>query len=89
MAKKVIVENKAVSLSETKTRFGFGQIGNTTPPWVKNAFRVFFYVTSVLTIGLDIFTDIPTDVKLMVSKYVIQGNLFAHAISKMCGLESK
>lgn len=66
--------------------FGFGQIGNITPQWARTTFRVFFYVTGISTVILDIFTEIPPDIKLVINSSVIKANLLVHAISKMFGI---
>lgn len=70
-----------------ETKFGLGQIGNTTPEWAKIAFRVFFYVTGAAAIVLDIFTEIPPDIKLTINSSVIKANLLVHALTKMVGID--
>jgi hypothetical protein len=68
-------------------KFGVGQINNPTPQWAKNAFRWFFYITSIITIALDIFTEIPPDIKLIINASVVKANLLVHALSKLFGIE--
>jgi hypothetical protein len=68
------------------TKFGIGQIGNTTPKWAQVSFRIFFYATGIATVILDIYTEIPSDIKLMINSEVIKANLLVHAISKMFGI---
>lgn len=69
------------------TKFGFGQLSNPTPKWAKVIFRIFFYATGIATVILDIFTEIPMDVKLMINSGVIKANLLVHAVSKMFGVD--
>lgn len=68
-------------------KFGIGQIGKTTPEWAKKAFRIFFYVTGLTTVVLDIFTEIPPDIKLTINSAVIKALLLVHAASKMFGID--
>ena len=67
--------------------FGFGQMNTPTPKWANLAFRWFFYVTGIVTVALDIFTEIPPDVKLTINSTVIKANLLLHAVSKMFGIK--
>jgi hypothetical protein len=70
-----------------KVKFGFEQIGNTTPQWAKKAFRIFFYATGLITIVVDIFTEIPPDIKLSINSAVVKAMLLVHAASKMFGID--
>jgi hypothetical protein len=71
------------------TKFGLGQIGNSTPKWAQVAFRIFFYATGIATVILDIYTEIPSDIKLIINSEVIKANLLVHAISKMFGIDTR
>ncbi len=73
--------------SEGKLKFGFGQIPNRTPKWARWTFRIFFYTTGIVTSLVDIFTEIPTDVKLTITAAVLKSNLLIHALSKMFGID--
>lgn len=68
-------------------KFGLGQIGNKTPDWAKWAFRIFFYVTQTINLGLIMFSDIPVETKLKLTEYVTFANLAVHGLSKMWGVE--
>lgn len=70
------------------TKFGIGQIGKATPQWAQVAFRIFFYVTGIATVILDIYTEIPPDIKLVINSQVIKANLLVHAVSKMFGIDT-
>lgn len=62
-------------------------INKPTPNWARWTFRIFFYASSLTVIVLDIFTEIPPDVKLKISTIVIKANLFVHAISRLFGVD--
>lgn len=68
-------------------KFGLGQIGNKTPNFAKWFFRVFFYVTQTVNLGIILFSSIPAKTKLEITEYVTFANLAAHGFSKMFGIE--
>jgi len=74
-------------MKKPKTRFGFKYIDSPSPMWVKWVFRVFFYVTSMTTIALSTFTNIPNETKLLITEWVTFANLAVHSASKMFGIE--
>lgn len=77
-----------VPVETTKpVKFGFNQINNPTPKWAKVVFRVFFYVTGLSTIILDIFTEIPLATKLLILGIVVKSNMLVHAVSKLFGVD--
>lgn len=67
-------------------KFGLNQIGNQTPKWAKWFFRLFFYITSMTTLALSMFTTIPTEIKLHVAEAVGFANMAVHSFSKMWGI---
>jgi hypothetical protein len=73
-------------MSDT-TKFGPKFIGNPTPMWAKWLFRIFFYVTSMATLALSLFTSIPTEVKLHIAEGVAFANMAVHSMSKMFGIK--
>ena len=89
MAKKLLVDNKAVNPSETVVKFGFGQIGKTTPKWAKNAFRIVLYTATTLTLVTQIVTEIPADISTIIAKYSIEAVALVHAITKLWGVDLK
>lgn len=71
---------------EQEVKFGFNQIGNTTPKWAKWAFRVFFYLTQTVNLAIILFSKIPPETKLEITEYVTFANLAVHGLSKMWGI---
>jgi len=72
---------------EQQTGFGPKFIGNRTPVWARWMFRVFFYVTSMTTLALSIFTTIPVETKLHIAEVVAFANMAMHSFSKMFGIK--
>lgn len=68
-------------------KFGLNQIGNPSPKWAKWVFRIFFYVTSMTTLALSMFTTIPTETKLHIAEAVAFANMAVHSLMKMVGVE--
>jgi len=85
--KKILVDNKAVPVEETKTKFGIGQIGNTTPIWAKNAFRVALYVATALVLVTQTITEIPEPIKVSIAKYALEAITLIHALTKLFGVQ--
>ncbi|MDF3076117.1 MAG: hypothetical protein K0S09_6 [Sphingobacteriaceae bacterium] len=84
--KKVIIENKTVAVEDTTAKFGLGQITKPTPHWAKNAFRIVLYTVGVLNIITLTFSDFPIQWTEVINKYSAEVIIFAHAISKLFGL---
>ena len=76
-------------MSDQTQTTGFGPkfIGNTTPVWAKWLFRVFFYVTSMTTLALSLFSTIPVEIKLHIAEGVAFANMAVHSFSKMFGIK--
>lgn len=72
--------------TETKTTFGLPSLNKPTPKWATWFFRVFFYVTSMTTVALGMFTDIPVETKLHIAEWTAFGNIAVHAFTRMCGI---
>jgi hypothetical protein len=68
------------------TKFGPKQIGNPTPQWATNIFRVALYLAAITTIVLGTISEIPDHVKVIVLKYSIEGVTLIHAITKLFGI---
>lgn len=71
-----------------KTPFGFGQLLQQTPAWAKTTFKIFFYAAGLVTIALDVFTEIPPDVKAVINAAVIKAMLLVHLVSRMFGIDA-
>ncbi len=75
-------------MSDTQeTKFGPKFIGNETPKWARWLFRIFFYVTSMTTLALSLFSNIPTETKLHIAEAVAFANMAVHSFSKMFGIK--
>lgn len=74
-------------MEESKTKFGIKYITSPSPIWVKWVFRIFFYFTSMTTLALSTFTNIPAETKLLITEWVTFANLAVHSASKMFGIE--
>jgi hypothetical protein len=72
---------------QTSSGFGPKFIGEKTPSWAQWMFRIFFYVTSMTTLGLSLFTTIPVEVKLHIAEAVAFANMAVHSFSKMFGIK--
>lgn len=79
-------KNKENLLNLNNMPFGPNQLNKPTPPWAKKIFKIFLYVTGSITIILDVFTEIPADIKLLINSSVIKANLLVHAFSEMFGI---
>jgi len=72
---------------EKTTKFGPQFVGEPTPMWARWLFRIFFYSTSMATLGVGIFTNIDPGTKLQITQWVTFSNLAVHGFSKMFGIE--
>ncbi len=66
--------------------FGPDHFLKPTPKWAKTLFNIFFYTTSIVTSVLDIFTEIPPDIKLVITASVLKANLLLRAVTKCFGI---
>jgi len=71
----------------SNVKFGFGQLGKTTPEWAKNMFRVALYTAAAANFIVDTVTEIPPDVKVLVAKYSVYLVTAVHFFSKMWGIK--
>ena len=81
---KVIVDNKAVNIEDTKVTFG--AVSATTPVWAKWMFRGTLIVTSVLTIWIaatGIISE-PNKLEAVLALKLIDGLVFG--FSKLFGI---
>lgn len=85
--KKVLIENKSVAISDTKTTFGIGSISRPTPEVATKIFRVVLYVAGVVNIVLMTISEIPEPVKATVGKYSVEAVMLVHALTKLFGLK--
>lgn len=84
--KKVIIDNQTIAVKDTEVKFGLGQVSNPTPPVVTNIFRWVLYTVGVLNIATMTFTAIPAEVTDIINTWSAEVIVFAHAISKLFGL---
>lgn len=73
-------------MPEEVTKFGPKQIGNPTPQWATNVFRIALYTAGVTTIIIGTFTSIPPTIKAEIMQYCVEGVIAIHAISKLFGI---
>lgn len=80
---------KAEVTQEVPGKVGFGpeHIDLPQPIWAIWFFRIFFYVTSTLSLSFTIFTEWPVKTKLKMMEIVSFSNLAVHGASKMFGIE--
>lgn len=81
--KKVLVDNKAVPVEDTKVTFG--AISSTTPSWAKWSFRITLLLTTVFTAWLASTGLIPATTKLEISYGLTALNAAVFGFSKMFG----
>jgi hypothetical protein len=72
---------------QPETGFGPKFIGSRTPEWARWLFRIFFYVTSMTTLALSLFSTIPVETKLHIAEVVGFANMAVHSFSKMFGIK--
>ena len=89
MEKKIIVDNKAVPLDETKTVFGFGQLTNETPIWVKNVFKLTVVITSVATFWVGATSLVEESAKVETMLAIKALDLLVLGVSRLFGVEAK
>ncbi len=89
MAKKIQVGNTLVNPSETVTKFGFNQVGKTTPIWAKHLFRIVLYTAGALTLITQVVAEIPQEISAIIAKYSVEAVVLVHGFSKMFGVDIK
>ena len=72
--------------SPTTTRFGVNQIGNPTPQWATNIFRIVLYTAAAANIVVLTVTQIPPDVQKTIAQISIEAVTLVHALSKLLGV---
>lgn len=72
---------------EEKVKFGFRQIANKTPEFAKIMFRFVLYATSALTLIINVISEIPEPIKLIITKYSLYAVTLVHGFSKMFGIQ--
>lgn len=87
--KKVIVDNKAVPLEDTKVVFGLNQLTNDTPVWVKNTLKLTIVVTSVLAIWVSSTGLISATNKEEIQSALAALDLLVLGVSRFFGVEAK
>lgn len=80
----VVIQNATVT-GPTKTVFG--AFGAPTPQWAKLIFRFYFYITGIVTLGLDTFGDMSPDTKLLITKIMIISNFAVHSFTQSFGIK--
>lgn len=84
---KVIINDHPVKVEDTKVKFGFNAITKPTPELATKIFRVVLYAAALANIIIDIFPEIPLEVKGMIAMYSVKAVAIVHAITKLFGLE--
>jgi len=85
--KRVLIDNRPVPVSQTDTKFGLGQINKPTPQWATLVFRYILYAAAIGNIVVDLFPEIPLEIKGMIAMYSVKAVAAVHAITKLFGLE--
>lgn len=89
MADKILVEGKALPIEQTKVNFGFGQLTNETPVWVKNTLKLTIVVTSVLAIWVSSTGLIEPTNKEEIQSGLAALDLLILGVSRLFGVEAK
>lgn len=84
---RVLIDNKPVAVSNTEIKFGLKAISKPTPALATKIFRVILYLAALGNIVVDVFPEIPLEVKGMIAMYSIKAVALVHAITKLFGLE--
>lgn len=88
--KKVLVDNKAVNVDETKTVFATkGALTAPTPNWAKNVFKGTVIVTSVIMFWVLATKVIPPNIKDEVILILKSTDLLVLGVSRLFGVEVK
>lgn len=67
--------------------FGFKQLVNPTPENAKKFFKAFFVGTTVITLIIQFFPQIPKHFSDIVSTYTVEANGFVFALTRLFGVE--
>lgn len=86
---KIIVDNKAVAIEDTKTVFGLGQLNNQTPVWAKNVLKLTILVTSVAAIWINGTSLIDPAIKDELNQALGALDLLVLGVSRLFGVEAK
>lgn len=78
-----------VTTEKPKTEFGPNQIGNTTPKWANWMFRIYFYLSSFVTLYLAFDPEVPAPLALKIIKWLTISTIAVHGFSKMWGIDTK
>lgn len=87
MEKKIVLNDKVVPVSETKTVISFSK---PTPEWAKVAFRITFIITTAAVTYIAATNTIPKETKYeltLILKLLVDPIVFG--ISKMFGIAVK
>lgn len=82
-----------MALAQTTTtiagpvKFGFSQLFKPTPEFAKLAFRFVLYLMAVVVAVLNIFSEIPPDLKGKISAWALEIVTFTHFLSKLFGIQ--
>lgn len=69
-----------------KVKFGFGQISKKTPEYATWIFRIVLYAAALANFVVDVVTEIPPDIKVIIAKYSVYAVTLTHGITKMFGI---
>ncbi len=70
-------------------KFGLKQIVNKTPELAKWIFRVVLYITTMLSIVVNVIPEIPDPLRVAITKYSLYAVTLVHSFSKLFGIEVK
>lgn len=69
-----------------KVKFGTKYIKNETPEWARMLFSFFFWLTSLATLYISIFTHIAPELKLQIANIATFANLAMRSFTKLFGI---
>lgn len=85
--KTVLIQNKVVPISETKTTISFKF---PSPKWASDLFNVWLLLATLTTLFMATFADeVPDSIEPLVNKIIIFGTGAMRIITKAFGLEVK
>ncbi len=70
-------------------KFGLRQVFKTTPDFAKWIFRVVLYITTMLSIVVNVIPEIPEPIRAAITKYSLYAVTLVHSFSKLFGIEVK
>lgn len=84
---KVLIDNKAVPVGETKVVFG--AVNSPTPEWAKWFFRVWSLLSTMIAAYIAATSLIPTEAKVEIGLILKVSDPFVLGLSKLFGIVEK